>query len=314
MAEASDVVTHGEAKEVVHELVLLLQNELEKSTGINPVEVIKGGSLGHGTAVPGDFDLDLIVYTNSIGKDNLRLGTTMEMWTSKLEKFLRTALKQKYKPMGTTSCSVQFAYKGEIEVEVDILISPHWRSLSEFYVFLSSIPTQERMNFSVCTAKWQAQFFKHFVDDEAKELIKRAKAWRNKTWKEHILSGGRPKSYFLSLLVFYAYRKVKLMHPYVTDVARMTCEYIKQLVRSHRNMDIVWDDGVLSSGELFYRRREYPNLVCSRPRMMDPMNPHNNLYMSGLGPAARRGNYGVGDGKWEWMVSNIDTLDLMKPL
>ena len=41
-----------------------LQNELEKSTGINPVEVIKGGSLGHGTAVPGDFDLDLIVYTN----------------------------------------------------------------------------------------------------------------------------------------------------------------------------------------------------------------------------------------------------------
>ena len=77
---------------------------------------------------------------------------------------------------------------------------------------------------------------------------------------------------------------------------------------------IVWDDGVLSSGELFYRRSEYPNLVCSRPRMMDPMNPHNNLYMSGLGPAARRGNYGVGDGKWEWMVSNIDTLDLMKPL
>ena len=70
---------------------------------------------------------------------------------------------------------------------------------------------------------------------------------------------------------------------------------------------IVWDDGVLSSGEL------YPNLVCSRPRMMDPMNPHNNLYMSGLGPAARRGNYGAGDGKWEWMMSNIDTLDLTTP-
>ena len=57
----------------------------------------------------------------------------MEMWISKLEKFLRTALRRKYEPMGTTSCSLQFAYKGEIEVEVDKLISPHWRSLSEFY-------------------------------------------------------------------------------------------------------------------------------------------------------------------------------------
>ena len=59
---------------------------------------------------------------------------------------------------------------------------------------------------------------------QAKELIKRAKTWRNKTWNVRIHNGGRPKSYFLSLLVFYAYRRVKLMHPYVTkfnDVARM---------------------------------------------------------------------------------------------
>ena len=28
-------------------------------------EVIKAGSLGHGTAVPGHFDLDLVVYSDS---------------------------------------------------------------------------------------------------------------------------------------------------------------------------------------------------------------------------------------------------------
>ncbi len=28
-------------------------------------EVIKAGSLGHGTAVPGDFDLDLVIYSQS---------------------------------------------------------------------------------------------------------------------------------------------------------------------------------------------------------------------------------------------------------
>ena len=110
------------------------------------------------------------------------------------------------------------------------------------------------------------------------------------------------------------------VHTCVNCVCRQcgmcVCARVKRTAQSFLLIahSIVWDDGVLSSGELFYRRSEYPNLVCSRPRMMDPMNPHNNLYMSGLGPAARRGNYGVGDGKWEWMVSNIDTLDLMKPL
>ena len=28
-------------------------------------EVVKAGSLGHGTAVPGDYDLDLVVYSDS---------------------------------------------------------------------------------------------------------------------------------------------------------------------------------------------------------------------------------------------------------
>ena len=30
---------------------------------MNIQEIIKGGSLGHGTAVPGKFDLDLVVYS-----------------------------------------------------------------------------------------------------------------------------------------------------------------------------------------------------------------------------------------------------------
>ncbi len=38
---------------------------------------------------------------------------------------------------------------------------------------------------------------------QVKEFIKRAKAWRNKKWSHsHV---GKPKSYFLSLLVLKAY-------------------------------------------------------------------------------------------------------------
>ena len=70
----------------------------------------------------------------------------------------------------------------------------------------------------------------------------------------------------------------------------------------------------MPDGALYYRRSDFPSLNCSRPRMMDLVNPYNNLSMSRLGPAMVGANYGPGDGKWSWMESNIDTLDLTIPL
>ena len=67
---------------------------------------------------------------------------------------------------------------------------------------------------------------------------------------------------------------------------------------------------MLPDGALYYRRHDFSSLNCSCPRMMDLVNPYNNLRMSGLGPAMVGANYGPGDGKWSWMESNINTLDL----
>ncbi len=36
-------------------------------------EVIKAGSLGHGTAVPGHYDLDIVIYSDSKDKHVARL-------------------------------------------------------------------------------------------------------------------------------------------------------------------------------------------------------------------------------------------------
>ena len=42
--------------------------------GIVVTEVIKGGSLGHGTVVEEDFDIDLVLYSESEqSHDNIRL-------------------------------------------------------------------------------------------------------------------------------------------------------------------------------------------------------------------------------------------------
>ena len=46
----------------------------------------------------------------------------------------------------------------------------------------------------------------YYTELQVKELIKRAKAWRNKLWSETKLPN-KPKSYLISLLVLNAYEK-----------------------------------------------------------------------------------------------------------
>ncbi len=43
------------------------------------------------------------------------------------------------------------------------------------------------------------------IVNQAKELIRRAKAWRNKEWPEGKQCIERPKSYLISILVLRAY-------------------------------------------------------------------------------------------------------------
>ena len=44
---------------------------------------------------------------------------------------------------------------------------------------------------------------------QARELIRRAKAWRNGVWPDGVYCIGRPKSYLISILVLRAYEKAK---------------------------------------------------------------------------------------------------------
>ena len=70
--------------------------------------------------------------------------------------------------------------------------------------------------------------------------------------------------------------------------------------------------------EQCYSLRQYPTLIPpSPPRIMDPANPANNLYLTGVGkygPYERRGEYEVGDGDWTSLQRLIGTLDLSKPV
>jgi hypothetical protein len=44
-------------------ILLLIYIFQQNFTGFNVSEIIKAGSMGHGTAVPGHFDIDLVLYS-----------------------------------------------------------------------------------------------------------------------------------------------------------------------------------------------------------------------------------------------------------
>ena len=137
----------------------------ENFEGFNISEIIKAGSMGHGTAVPGHFDIDLVIYsrgktnllyashsrliqklrhryTDITGNEVLRQRNEFQPWIKKLHAFLSRELGHNYNYTIMTLCSVQFCYKGM--VEVDLLVSPYWSDQHELYRFLQGVPQNKR--------------------------------------------------------------------------------------------------------------------------------------------------------------------------
>ena len=54
---------------------------------------------------------------------------------------------------------------------------------------------------------------------------------------------------------------------------------------------------------------------ASPPYILDPANPYNNLYITGIGyykASSPKGTYGPGDGNWATFKYYIGTLDLSR--
>ena len=65
--------------------------------------------------------------------------------------------------------------------------------------------------------------------------------------------------------------------------------------------------------EKYYDRWSYPDLLPRRPCIVDPANPANNVWISGLKryrPGERISNYEPGDGNSALLRSYIHTIDL----
>ena len=81
---------------------------------------------------------------------------------------------------------------------------------------------------------------------------------------------------------------------------------------------IYWDDNGYYSIHVQDASLPYIRIHISmdpRPRIIDPANPTNNLYKTGIrryGPNERAHDYEPGDGDWTLFKRYIGTLDLTK--
>ncbi|XP_064392091.1 2'-5'-oligoadenylate synthase-like protein 2 [Halichondria panicea] len=308
---ASHAPNHTEAEKAIGELVLKLQTNLSKYTqspSIRVNEIVKAGSMGHGTAVPEHFDIDLVLYSSDVNRDSVnRIG--YESYLKQIRAFItdgRVFRAGIVTNINLTRYAVQFQYEGYIDV--DLLVSPVWwggqpkhpRELFEFLRDRVPNDAEARHKFSVNASKWQVAFMKK-QDSSVKQLIIRAKAWRNQLWQKSKGGRGRPSSYLLTLLVLHAYKTS-------SGTAKSTTQKLKEIVRNHRTMNIYWEN--------YYNARDYPTLFpSSTPRLVDPANPANNVYQSGIGPyppKKRPCDYERGDGDWSQFVDKVEHFDLEK--
>ncbi|XP_064392079.1 uncharacterized protein LOC135339747 isoform X1 [Halichondria panicea] len=310
--------THAEAEAAIRELVSTLQLNLSSYThpNIRVSEIVKAGSMGHGTIVPGSFDIDLVLYSHDVSGDTI-ITDGYDQHIRRLEAFISN--RQVFgagviTEPNITRYAVQFKYKSYIDV--DLLISPVWWSdypndPTMFFRFLrDSVPRynlEVMHRFSVNASKWQVEFMRK-KDQKVKVYIVRAKAWRNRLLPKSRVGRRSPSSFLISLLVLRAYENQQLSQTYGYrghNEARSTTEELKKLVRNHSRMDIYWED--------YYKARDYPTLFpSSTPRLVDPANPANNVYLSGIGTYPPNKRPSENEQDWSQFVDKVQYFDLEK--
>ena len=55
-------------------IALLLQTFKYERDSFNISEIVEGGSMGHGTTVPNEFDIDLVIYSRGMNQHKATLA------------------------------------------------------------------------------------------------------------------------------------------------------------------------------------------------------------------------------------------------
>lgn len=258
-------------KQVIDTVVRLIQRYSKYSVN----QVIKGGSLGKGTAVRGRSDVDLLVVMNDF-KDVEQLKQNMERILCDFSDYLSSAVKKEthgqveLQIKSRTPYTLTFLLRCASDwswFEVDLLpIVDVWSTwllglgggVKSTYSTMES-NSQLRKYYAKSLAKLQVEFVKP-VPARVKDLIRLLKYWKNTEQVDLT-------SYCIELLVIHVWRENGSLNNF-TMKALMT--KVVHYLATFNGIKITFDDN--------YDPAYYVRLLRrSPPYVLDPANPFHDL-------------------------------------
>ncbi|XP_064392095.1 uncharacterized protein LOC135339759 [Halichondria panicea] len=305
MSKASRVRTPLKDVTAFVKRVRSILKKKESTLGISISEVYLGGSLGQETSLPAHFDVDLCIYSPSLHPSTKEVSEEQYKFIlGRTIKCLRHSI--------TDIKNIERLYHGwrfeTSNLNIDLQLSPQWKkqNLEDLYDYLKGMHPKRRNLFCCGLFKYQTMLVKS-QPQQVKTLIKRFKAWRNRTWDKQ--KNGCPKSYLLSMLVLISYEHAPAelaQAESLEELAKWMTKDIKKLVES---IAINQDLDIHVPGENPVIMEKYGHYLPEKPRIIDPSNPYKNLYKHGVCQIEPQKKDSFPK-RWQLFLREIHNLDL----
>jgi len=223
---------------------------------LNVDHIVKGGSVGKGTAIPGASDAEVVFFLKGMPV------TGQDMWLPPLLKAVFGVLSESLEGvqnMQIIGDSLQMTVQDLITV--DVRFSPVFQSYAKVIKSLGEQGLESRKFFTTTLAKESTLFISQ-QPKAVKMTIQLLKWWRDQqNWSDSIM---RPTNEMLELMAVYSAVQTKPadQRTAIANVMALLCQF--------SDLRIVWSN--------YYSKDDvWAPLLRQRPLLMDPTNPFVNV-------------------------------------
>jgi len=226
---------------------------------LNVAQVVKGGSVGKGTAITGTTDAQVVFFLKGLPKEQ------QSKWLPPLLKAVAGVLTEHLsnghgvEDICTTDHSVHMKVKSC--VEVDLQFSPDFESYTEVIQAMGQQLPDKRKHLDTALVKERVQFVSK-QPGQVKVTMRLLKWWRDQQrWSSSLTT---PSDDVLELIAVYSALQTK------PGDQRMAVANAMSLLARFQELRIVWSN--------YYQKEEiWSPLLQQRPLLMDPVNPFLNV-------------------------------------
>jgi len=226
---------------------------------LNVAQVVKGGSVGRGTAITGTTDAEIVFFLKGLPpcQHSKWLPALLRAVAGVLTEHLTND--HSVEGIETTNDSVHMKVKGC--VEVDLRFTPEFEGYNEVIQAMTQQRPDLRKHFNVALVKEKVQFVSK-QPGQVKVTMRLLKWWRDQQqWSSAMTT---PSDDILELIAVYSALQTK-----PRDQRTAIANAISLLARFDE-LRIVWSN--------FYEKEDiWSPLLQQRPLLMDPVNPFVNV-------------------------------------